>query len=172
MKEVMVQTTKDPQKIGQALRWIVSLIDHYAIPYQICGGLAAIGYGATRPLVDIDIYAALQDSPHLQDLMNDIHPYLIRAWGPHLSASWDILYLALNFAGIQIEIAEATSNPRFYNRRDGRWEDQRINFAASKRMSLYGVDVMIMPKGELLAYKAMLDRDVDHVDIEELTADS
>jgi hypothetical protein len=56
--------------------------------------------------------------------MDEIQPSIIRECTPHLSASWDILYLALNYQGMQIEIAESTTNPRFYNHRDGRWEDQ------------------------------------------------
>jgi hypothetical protein len=166
----MIEPTTDPHKIGPALRWMVSLFTWYEIPYQICGGLAAHAYGATRPLVDIDVYVALQESPHFQDFLHDIQPYLIREWSPHLSASWDILYLALNYHGMQIEIAEATTNPRFYNQRDGRWEEQRIDFLASSQVDLYGVQVRIMPKDELLAYKAMLNRDVDHLDIAQLTA--
>ena len=71
---------------------------------------------------------------------------------------------------MQIEIAEATTNPRFYNHRDGRWEDQPINFAVSTIMQLYGVEVAIMPKDELLAYKAMLVREVDQLDIAQITA--
>jgi len=76
----MIEATNDPEKIGQALRWIVPLLNHYDIPYQICGGMAAKAYGATRPLVDIDFYAALQDSPHFQDFIQEVHPYLIREW--------------------------------------------------------------------------------------------
>jgi hypothetical protein len=164
----MIEATNDPEKIGQALRWMVSLLHRYDISYQICGGMAAKAYGATRPLVDIDFYAALQNSPHFQDFLNEVHPYLIREWGPHLSASWDIIYLALNYQGMQIELAEVTTNPRFYNHRHGRWEEQRIDFLASTPLHLYGMEVMIMPKDKLLAYKAMLDRDVDHLDIAQL----
>jgi len=166
----MIEATNDPQKIGQALNWIVSLFNHYSIPYQICGGMAARAYGATRPLVDIDLYAPLQDAPHFQAFMGELKPYIIREFVPHLSISWDILYLALNYQGMQIEIAESTTNPRFYNHRDGRWEDQPIDFAASTVIQFYGVEVAIMPKDELLAYKAMLNRDVDRLDIEQITA--
>src|SRR5258708_4045809 len=166
----MIEATNEPQKIGKALSWIVSLLNRYGIPYQVCGGTAAKAYGATRPLVDIDLYASLQDSPHCQTFMDEIQPHIIREWTPYLSASWDLLYLALNYQGMQIEIAESTTNPRFYNHRDGRWEDQHIDFAVSTRISLYGVEVAIMPKDELLAYKAMLDREVDHLDIEQMTA--
>ena len=168
----MIEATNDPQKIGQALNWIVSLLNHYHIPHQICGGTAARAYGATRPLVDIDIYASLQDNPHFQEFMDEIQPYIIRKFAPHLSASWDILYLALNYQGMQIEIAESTTNPRFYNRRDGRWEEQPIDFAASTFVHLYGVEVALMPKDELLEYKAMLDREVDHLDIGQIASAS
>jgi len=166
----MIEATNDPQKIGQALGWIVSLLNRYSISYQICGGMAAKAYGATRPLVDIDIYAALQDSPHFQLFMDEVQLYIVREFAPHLSASWDILYMALNYQGMWIEIAESTTNPRFYNHRDGRWEEQRIDFAASTLILLYGVEVAIMPKDELLAYKSMLVREVDHLDIIDMTA--
>ena len=63
-----------------------------------------------------------------------------------------------------------TTSPRFYNRRDGRWENQAIDFATSTVIHLYGVEVAIMPKNELLTYKAKLDREVDHLDSEEIAA--
>jgi hypothetical protein len=166
----MIEATNDPQKIGQALDWIVSLLTRHRIPYQICGGLAAKACGATRPLVDIDIYASLQDAPHFHLFMDAITPYLIREFSAHLSASWDIHYLALNYMGMQIEIAESTTNPRFYNHREGRWENQAIDFATSTLIQLYGVEVAIMPKIDLLAYKAKLDREVDHLDREDIAA--
>ena len=166
----MIEATNDHQKISQALDWIVSLLTRHSIPYQICGGLAAKAYGATRPLVDIDMYAALQDAPHFQLFMDEITPYIIREFSAHLSASWDIVYLALNYQGTQIEIAESTTNPRFYNHRDGCWENQAIDFATSTRIQLYGVEVAIMPKDELLTYKAKLDREVDHLDREQIAA--
>jgi hypothetical protein len=166
----MIEATNDPQKIGNTLNWITTLLNHYTIPYQICGGTAAKAYGATRPLVDIDIYALLQNSPHFQAFMDDIQPYLIRDFMPILTASWDITYLVLNYQGMQIDIAESSTNPRFYNHRDGRWEDQPIDFAASTLTQLYGIEIAIMPKDELLAYKAMLKREVDRLDIEQITS--
>jgi hypothetical protein len=71
---------------------------------------------------------------------------------------------------MQIEIAESTNNPRFYNHRDGRWEDQPIDFATSTHIQIYGVEAAIMPKDELLTYKAMLGREVDLLDLEQMAA--
>src|SRR5260221_2574022 len=104
-KHAMIEATNDPQKIGQALRWIVSLLHRYGIAYQICGGTAAKAYGAIRPLVDIDMYASLQESPYFQAFLDEIQPYLIGALTPYLRASWDMLYLAVTYRGMRIVIA-------------------------------------------------------------------
>jgi hypothetical protein len=148
---------------------VVALLTRYRVPYQICGGLAAKAYGATRPLVDIDIYASLEGSPSFHPFMEEVRPYLIREWAPYRSAAWDLRFLALSYQGMQIELAESGAKPRFYNQREHRWEDQVIAFAASAHMLLYGVEVAIMPKDELVAYKSLLDRAVDHLDIKHMT---
>jgi hypothetical protein len=164
-----MEATNDPQKIGQALAWIVGLLKRHNLPYQIVGGLAAKAYGAKRPLVDIDIYAPLENA---QAMLDELRPYVVRELLPHHSESWDLIYMALDYHGMPIEIGDSSATPRFYNRRDQRWEDQLIHYADSNIMTIYGVEVAVMPKDELLAYKAMLDRDVDHVDIQEIAAAS
>ena len=159
----MIEATNDARKIGQALAWIVSLLNRHHIPYQVVGGLAAKAYGATRPLVDIDVYAPLD-----QAALEEMRPYIIRELLPHRSDSWDLVYMALDYNGMYMEIGDTSTVPRFYNRRDQRWEDQIIDYASSHVMTLYGIEAAVMPKDELLRYKAMLDRDVDHQDIEEI----
>lgn len=163
----MIEATNDPQKIGQALTWIVSLLNRHHITYQIVGGLAAKAYGATRPLVDIDVYAPLDRA---QAALEEMRPYTVRELLPHHSASWDLVYMALDYHGMYMEIGDtSTTTPRFYNRQDQRWEDQVIDYASSQMMMLYGIETAVMPKDELLRYKAMLDREVDHQDIEEIS---
>ena len=161
-----MEITNDPQKIGAALNWIVSLLNRHNIPYQIVGGLAAKAYGATRPLVDIDIYAPMEQ---VRPVLDEMRPYITREPLPHHSESWDLIYMALEYHDISIEIGDTSTNPRFYNRRDGRWEPQPITFASSTIMTLYGTQVCLMPRDELLAYKAMLQREVDYQDIEEIS---
>lgn len=164
-----MEITNDPQKIGEALGWIVSLLNRHNIPYQIVGGLAAKAYGATRPLVDIDIYAPMEQ---VRPMLEEMRPYIVREPLPHHSESWDLIYMALDYHDIYIEIGDTSSNPSFYNRRDGRWEQQPIIFANSTSMTLYGTQVCLMPRDELLAYKAMLQREVDYQDIKEISGES
>ena len=41
-----------------AAKWIVSQLRERNIPFLICGGLAARGYGSQRDLHDIDLWQA------------------------------------------------------------------------------------------------------------------
>jgi hypothetical protein len=164
-----METTTDSQRIGTALSWIISLLARHGVPYQIVGGLAAQAYGATRPLVDIDLYVPYEQA---QAALEEIRPSFVREPLPHLSPSWDLVYLALAYQGMYMEIGDSSANPRFYNRRDQRWESQPIDYARSNILTLYGVEAAVMPKAELIAYKAMLDREVDHQDIQEMNAAS
>ena len=157
--------TTNNGKISQALSWIVTLLNQHQIQYQIVGGLAAQAYGARRPLVDIDLYMAL-DQAHAA--LEEMKPYLTREPAPHRSAAWDLVFLALEYEGVQIEIGDSATDPRFYNRLDQRWEEQVIEYTASNIVTLYSTEVAVMPKAELVRYKAMLDREVDHLDIQQI----
>ena len=160
-----MNSTIDTDKISQALTWIVTLLNDHQVPYQVVGGLAAQAYGASRPLVDIDLYIAFDQAQLVLDAMK---PYLTRAPAPHRSAAWDLVYLAMEYQDVQIEIGDSSTDARFYNRIDQRWEAQVIDYTASQIVRLYGVDVAMMPKAELLRYKRMLDREVDHLDLQQI----
>jgi hypothetical protein len=92
-------------------------------------------------------------------------------WRPayFLDDWWDLTFLKIDYHGQRIVIGDSSTNPHFYNRRDQRREAQKIDFARSNILRLYSVEVAVMPKDELLAYKAMFDREVDHLDIQQVT---
>ena len=160
-----MEMNNDPSRISQALDWLVSLLKRHGVPYQVVGGLAAQAYGASRPLVDVDLYIPLEQ---VQGALDEMRPYVVREPLPHLSASWDLVYLALSYQGVYIEIGDSTTNPRFFNRIDQRWEPQVIDYAASQTARLYGVELAVMPREELIRYKAMLAREVDAIDIRDI----
>ena len=155
----------DPEHLPFALAWLVNLLDRHAVPYQIVGGLAAHAYGATRPVVDVDLYLPFDRG---QPFLAEIQPFIVRLPLPHRSESWDLVYLALEVEDVYIEIGDSSTNPRFYNRIDGCWEEQRLVFDASVTATLYGVEMKVMPREELMRYKRMLDREVDHLDLAEM----
>ncbi len=155
----------DPQKLPAALSWLVNLLDRYAVPYQIVGGLAAHAYGATRPVVDVDLYMPFNQA---QAILAEIQPFIVRQPLPHHSDSWDLVYLALEYADVYVEIGDSSTHPRFYNWIGGRWEDQRLEYDASVTAKVFGVALKVMPCEELVRYKRMLDREVDHADLAEM----
>jgi RimJ/RimL family protein N-acetyltransferase len=157
-----VELTMDDARIGESLKWIVNLLDHHHIPYQIIGGLAAHAYGAARPVVDIDLYLPMGGA---QAALAEMKPYLVRPPRPHRSVTWDLTYLVLDHNGVQIEIGDSSTSPRFYNHKDQCWDPQIINYAASQRATLFGVEVNVMPRAELISYKTRMDREVDHADL-------
>lgn len=156
----------DPEKTGRALSWITSLLRECGVPFQAVGGLAAQAYGARRPLVDIDLYAPFDQAAEAIERMQ---PFIVRAPGPHRSESWDLVYLAMFYEDVEIEIGDSSTDPKFYNVIDQRWAPQIIDFEASEMRTVYGVEIPVMPKDELIRYKRMLDREVDHMDIREIS---
>ena len=52
----------------RALRYIVSLLQGNNISFQITGGLAAVLYGARRPVYDIDIDVCENDIPKIREI--------------------------------------------------------------------------------------------------------
>jgi RimJ/RimL family protein N-acetyltransferase len=161
-----MSSTDNESKLSEALNWLVSLLNRYQIPYQVVGGLAAQVYGARRPLVDIDLYIPMEQ---LSPALAELEPYMIRKPRPHLSSGWDLTYLVLEYQGQAIQIGDSSSHPRFYNRRDQRWEPQVIDYPTSQKVKLYGVEINVMPRDDLIHYKTLLDRDVDRADLQEMT---
>ncbi len=67
-----------------------------------------------------------------QAALEEMEPSLVRKPMPHRSAAWDLIYLALETQGVLIEIGDSSTNPRFCNRIDQRWEPQVIDYTSSK----------------------------------------
>ena len=153
-------------RAAAALTWIVSTLNQHEVSYQVVGGLAALAYGGTRPLHDIDLYAPLSGRP---GLLTELHPYTV--WGPEhfQDAARDLVFMKIDFDGIRIEIGDSVLHPRYFNAYQHRWVDQRVDYDRSRRRIVLGVPVDVMPLADLLDYKRGLARPVDRQDIAELS---
>ena len=159
--------TESEERVAAALAWIVAALKRHAVPHQLVGGLAARAYGATRAVVDIDFYVPLDQAA---SLLAELRPYLI--WGPahFVDAAWDITFLKLDYLGQRVEFGDSSSRPGFFNRREGRWQVQHIDYSRGQLMDVFGVEVPVMPRDELIRYKRDLGRDVDLRDVQEMLA--
>lgn len=150
----------------QALRWIVELLKARDVPFQVVGGLAARAYGATRRLVDIDLYIPVA---HIPTVLEAAQPFVTRQPRHHCDEHWDLVFMRLEYGGQPIEIGVA-DDAKYRDTRHGRWHDAAVDFAASEQLMVLGMEVPVMPREQLLVYKRRLDRPVDRADLGELAA--
>jgi len=168
MFDEMRGSDEEESRVRPALEWIVDALNRHQVRYQMVGGLAAKAYGARRALVDIDIYVPFDEA---DSLLEEVRPYVI--WGPvHYigdeEVPWNLTFLKIEYGGQRIELADTSTEPMFYDRKRRCWEEQRIDYEDPVTVEIYGVVVDIMPKEELVRYKAALCRDVDVVDLEQI----
>jgi len=149
-----------------ALEWIVGEAERQHLPCQVVGGLACMAHGGTRPLHDIDLYApfsSLQWPCFLESISNNV------VWGPRsvVDGPRDLTYLKIAFRCQRVEIG-GSANLRIRDCKTGEWVDQTIDFGSSVSLPVFGREIKVMPRDQLIAYKRTVGRDVDLQDIEQL----
>ena len=151
-------------RIARALRWIASVLDEQGVRWIVAGGLAARAHGANRELHDIDLYV---EEGALERILPRIREH--HAHGPrrHRDEHWDCLFLEVRYAGEEIELAEA-ARCRHRDGPDAPWHPAGVEFDAADRREVFGVEVPVMPRAALVAYKRRLGRAVDRRDLKEL----
>lgn len=77
--------------------------------------------------------------------------------------------MRLEYNGQRIEIG-VSDDAHYRDVRQDRWHEAAVDYEASERLNVLGVEVPIMPREQLLAYKHRLDRPVDRADVRGLTA--
>ena len=152
-------------KAKKALIWIINILNKHNIPYQIEGGLAANCYGATRKLADIDIFVP---SFGFSMIADEVKEYI--EFGPdyHIGTHWKLNYQILNYYGQQIEICDA-DNAEILDTEHNIWITVNIDFRKSETIDILGISSKVIPKRNLIKYKNKLKREVDIIDIEQIT---
>lgn len=148
------------------LAQLVAMLRAHGVPFRVTGGLAARAYGATRPLADIDVDVPEAD---IARLLPAIQSRVI--WGPgrYRDAEWDLLLCTFVIDGQEIDLCGAET-ARYRERATGRWHLDPVDWSESETHTLLGVEVPVMSRARLLAYKRRLAREVDLLDVAALEA--
>ena len=149
-----------------ALRWITTLLREAGMPYQVAGDVAAVAHGARPVGSAIEIFIAAADVPSLLRLVSDQvagYPWRVR------DESWDRVRLALAYHGEPIEVAVADA-ARLRDHRSGEWIEAAVCIGASVPATVWGVDITVMPRAQLIDQKRCLDRETDRREIEQMRA--
>ncbi|RCK47707.1 hypothetical protein TH25_15685 [Thalassospira profundimaris] len=148
----------------KALEWIEDRLCHAGSLRLYCGGLAVQAYGGTRPLNDIDLFIpAANFAPLVDELRDHIRKPAMR----QREAGWDLTYVQFVYDGIKIEVG-SDDRPLIQNGASGEWCPLEIDYTSAEYRSIAGLSIPVMARSHLIAYKRILKRDVDRVDIGEI----
>ncbi len=147
-----------------AFTWIIDVLSELAIPFQITGGLAAQLYGSKRPLADIDIDILESD---MDKLCARVREHIVFGPAQYRDAEWDVKLMTLMYAGQDIDIS-AFDTTKIFDVTTSAWVKLGGNLLLSETFEVYGFHVPVITKANLLAYKKMLGREVDRLDVAHL----
>lgn len=153
------------KRVRNALLWLKDILDSQQVQYQIVGGLAATIHGGSREVADIDLYIHKADAGKILPLVS---AYLSKPLTHYVEGSWDLEYFQLIYQMQKIEIG-LSPGTKIKSAESGEWVELKTDFSQSITGSYLGVEVPTIPVAELIRYKRLLGREVDLIDIDELT---
>ena len=142
---------------------VTKTLEENHIPYQITGGLAAVAYGGTRPLYDIDIDVYAKDMLKIKELFQT---YLVKDLF-HCEDSWWNGYLMIfKIDSVLIDISQVEEwyavNPQGAKLlMNSIPEDAEIGEIA-------GIRLPIVQKKTLVEYKKHMARPTDLEDVRQI----
>ena len=148
----------------RAFLWIIKLLKKHNIPFQLSGGFAARLYGSKRRLADIDIGIPDKD---FKKIIPDIRNHI--SYGPkhYKDKEWDLNLITLKYMGQKIDIAGRTKI-KIFDKIKRKWVPAHRDLTKSEKKMVYGLEVTVIPKKALIAYKKKIMREVDIKDIKAL----
>lgn len=148
----------------EALRFIAQTLQQHNIPFQLTGGLAAIAYGANRPLYDIDIDMNHEDINTARELFKD---YITKDFYHLIDKEFDIWLFSLEVGGVPIDISQVQES--YFLKPAGTKARMSTVIAHAQLQQVGDLHVPVQRKEELIAYKQIIARDTDLQDILQIT---
>jgi len=154
------------ESVLSAFRWIVAILETQGIPFAVTGGLAARSYGSLRELNDIDI-----DIPDdcFGKVVPEVIPYIVFGPARYKDSEFDLLLITLRYKGQDIDISGADSE-KLRDRHSSAWLDSPSSLTDSVQREILGLRVPVVNKSALIAYKRIIARDVDLIDIKAIAS--
>jgi hypothetical protein len=146
----------------QALKLIIPILHEHNITYRVTGGLAGNFYGSQWQLQDIDIEVAQSDINKIVDLFQE---YIVVDLMRLVDDEFDLLMLTLEVHGVDVEINQAEDAFIFS-------EDATIklehDLSIFNIVNFEGLEIRVQPLPEIIAYKELLGRENDLLDLKKL----
>ncbi|ENO3966363.1 nucleotidyltransferase domain-containing protein [Vibrio vulnificus] len=156
------------KKVIVALKWLKGLLESENIEYQIVGGLAATIHGGTREVADIDLYI---ENSAANKVLGLVSQYVSKPLTHYSEYGWDLEYFQLIYRDQKIEIG-LSQHTKIQSSLDGSWHQFEIDFSKSVPKTYQGIELQVIPVHKLVEYKRILGREVDLIDVHQLTSSS
>ena len=152
------------EKVINALRWIVGILDKHQIPYRIGGGLAAHAYGSPRAVNDIDISLS---GKYFPTIVSEVSDFITAGPNHYSNEKWDCDTLSLAYQGQEIDITDIDTL-RMSNKEKTEWFYMKDKYrsAGTLNVNVDGIEISLIHPRDLVGYKQHLDGDHQLVDIE------
>ena len=154
------------KKTKEAFFWLMKILRKEKVPYQISGGFAARIYGSKRPLADIDIEIHDKDFKKIMPYIDS--KYILKGPRNYKDNQFDIYGLFLKYKGQKIDVCGADTE-KLFDKRKGKWHKEKVDLNKTITKKVYGMSVKIVPLKNLIGYKKILLRQVDKIDIKNLS---
>lgn len=148
----------------ETLKNIVRVFKENKIQFQVSDGLAAIIYGAERPLYDIDIEVYKKDIPKVRELFQK---NISKDFYHLQDENFDLWLLTLDVNGVPVDISKADECYLV----DGKSNKVSADADLSKAqlINFDGIEIPVVNKAGLIEYKKILARETDLVDIRQIS---
>ena len=142
--------------------WIIDILEKHNIDFVVTGGLAAKSYGSPRPLNDIDIDIHDNDFGRI---LNDVKPYITSGPAHYQDERWDLQLMTLNHEGQDIDISGGDTL-KICDAATGQWQENQTDFIHVEQRNIFGREVPVISRQDLVSYKTMLQGNHQKIDIQ------
>lgn len=90
-------------------------------------------------------------------------------FGPaqYVDSDWDLFLLSLTYEGQDMDFGALEA--KFFDRRRKSWAIVTADLSTAQEMEVFGLRVPVVNREELIRYKRAFGRDVDLLDVQQLT---
>jgi hypothetical protein len=145
--------------------FLSELLSSNRINFQVTGGLAAIAYGATRPLYDIDIDIYKKDAEKVRSLLKQ---YIVEDWNNELEGdddNFDLWMMTLEIDSVSVDISQVEEGR--VRKTGGSWSPLPEIMDIEVK-DIEGIELPVQNKQHLIEYKLLIARDTDLEDVRQI----
>lgn len=149
----------------EILRKITRLLEENVICYQVTGGTAAILWGVDRDTQDLDFDVSKKDIAKIREIFGK---YITTDYHQYIGADFDLWLVICEIEGVPVEFGQS-EGAMILGIGNKVWTPLPDTIKNARIVEIDGDEVRLQATGDLIQYKEILGRDVDILDVKQLS---